>query len=505
MAARILWAIVVGFFAGVFLRSFVPFGFAFVGFLALLAVAALLVSFVSRTSGGVILTVALLALGGGVLRMDAAILVPDPLLRDMLGEEVVLEGIVVAEPDVREASVRLVLQAEHLIEKESAVPVSAGVLAIVPLHIDVQYGDRMRAKGTLRMPESFGSGTGREFNYPAYLVKSGILYELAFAEAEHVGNNEGNLFVWGALWIKHAYLDGLQRALPEPSAGLAGGITVGDKRALGGELSDTFRAVALIHIVVLSGYNIMVVINALSRLLARAPQAVRFGLGSTVALAFVVMTGAAAPSVRAAAMAIIGMVGRMSGRMYLAIRALAVVALGMVLWNPYVLAFDPGFQLSVIATWGITALTPVVTPWFSRLTRFPLFHEIAATTTATQIAVLPLLLYQSGEIPMYALLANLLVLAVLPAAMFFSALAALAGLTLGPLAPIVAFPAHALLSYAVWVAEFLGNLPFASVPLGAFSAWWFVPIYAGMGLWVLWRGNRLSNELPQNASRSHAN
>jgi predicted membrane metal-binding protein len=56
--------------------------------------------------------------------------------------------------------------------------------------------------------------------------------------------------------------------LPEPQSGLAGGITVGDKRAMGKDLTQEFRTVSLVHIVVLSGYNITVVINALFRVLS---------------------------------------------------------------------------------------------------------------------------------------------------------------------------------------------------------------------------------------------
>src|SRR3989338_7853383 len=114
-----------------------------------------------------------------------------------------------------------------------------------------------------------------------------------------------------AIFLKHTYLEGIALALPEPHAGLAGGITAGDKRGLGEDLSEVFRTVGLTHIVVLSGYNIMIVVFGLGWLFARmhVGRWVEFGLGVSIAAFFALMTGLASASVRAAAMASIAMVG----------------------------------------------------------------------------------------------------------------------------------------------------------------------------------------------------
>lgn len=478
MGARVLWVAVLGLLFGVFLRSFLPLGFSFVGFAALLAVAIFALSLAIRKERvGVVVAVALLALGGGIVRMDAAILAPDLVLEEWLGEEITIKGVVFDEPDIRETSTRLSVRLES----------GTGVLAVAPAHTSVSYGDRVRLKGTLRAPEAFEAGLGREFNYPAFLAKSGIQYELSFVrEVEVIGRGGANPIKAAAIWTKQTFLRGLGLALPEPHAGLAGGITVGDKRGLGEELSEIFRTVSLTHIVVLSGYNIMIVIYALAWIFerSRAPRAVEFFGAVFIACLFALMTGLAAASVRAAAMASIAALGKITSRQYLASRALAVVALGMVLWNPYILAFDPGFQLSIAATWGLIAFSPLIAPrlWF--LTHRWGFREIAATTIAAQLAVLPLLLYQTGTLSIVALPANLLVLVVVPWAMFFSTIAALAGLAFGPLASIIALPAYALLGYMTSISSILASVPFAAVPLPAFSAWWLVVIY-GIGLLLL--------------------
>ena len=106
--------------------------------------------------------------------------------------------------------------------------------------------------------------------------------------------------------------------------------------------------------------------------------------------------------------------------------------------------------------------------------------EPPATPRGTQLAVLPLLMYQNGQLPLFSLPANLLALIAIPPAMAASTIASLAGLIAEPVATLIAFPAYILLTYIIEVAEFFASLPFASVAVSAFSAWWMFGAYAVM-------------------------
>lgn len=482
MSVALFWSVVVGFLAGVFLRSFLLIGLAEMGLLGLLGLAVLAVAWIARANvrWPAVFCVALLACAGGILRAHGATLAGDPALNERLGQKVILEGYIFDEPDSREASMRLSIRVDRIATKNATTTVSAGVLVIAPPHAAVAYGDRVRAEGALRLPEAFDAGEGRAFSYPAYLAKDGIAYELAFATVEKVGEGKRHTLKAAAIWVKQAYLKGLTLALPEPQAGLAGGITAGDKRGLGKEWSEIFRTVGLTHIVVLSGYNIMIVMYGISWLLEKArvrgwTEAV---IGIGVALFFALITGLASASVRAALMASIAFVNKaLGGRTYIALRALAVVAFLMVLWNPWILAFDPGFQLSVIATWGLISLAPLIAPRMQFVTTKLNLREIAATTMGTQLAVLPLLLYQTGQISLAALPANLAALIAVPWAMLFALTSGIAGLAAEPLAPVIGFPAYALLSYILLVAEWAARMPFASVSVGAFGVPLLVILY----------------------------
>ncbi len=199
-------------------------------------------------------------------------------------------------------------------------------------------------------------------------------------------------------------------------------------------------------------------------------------------------------------MASISILGKATGRVYLALRALAFVATSMLLWNPYLLLFDVGFQLSVIATWGLITLSPIVASYIRFVPERFGFKEILSATLATQIAVLPLLLYQSGTFSVVSLPANILSLVVVPWAMLFSAVAGMLGALFGFFAIPLALPAYALLSYIIFIADTFASLPFASVSVSAFSAWWLVPAYGLLLLTV----RSVSIAEPKNAPQSHS-
>ncbi len=502
MGSRLLWAVVVGFLSGVFVRSFIAIGFSYELFAILLALAALTCGSLDKQKFKPLLVIAvtLLFFAGGVARMNAAVVTGDPMLTAQLNKHVTVVGKIFAEPDVRENGVRLSLQANGLIVASSTIPVHADILVQAPPHADVHYGDAVRISGTLELPQAFDTGDGRQFDYPDYLAVSGIAYTLSFAQVQRIGGGGGNLFQALAIDVKQEYLKGEDAVLPEPEAGLAGGITVGDKRSIGPALSADFQKVSLIQMVVLSGYNITVVANFAARLLAWTSQYVQFGAGIFVVVFFILISGGASSAVRAGIMAGLAMYARISNRTFDALRGLAVAALVMTLWNPFTLAFDPGFQLSALAMLGLTLFTPAFS---SRLKLIPerfALREIVASTAATQLAVLPLLLYQNGQLSLLAIPANVLAMIPVPLAMLTSCIASICGMIFGSAATPIAFPAYVLLAYIIAVAHFLASLPFASISIGAFTAWWMFGVYAALfgGFWIIQKRKR-PEEHPQTA------
>ena len=90
----------------------------------------------------------------------------------------------------------------------------------------------------------------------------------------------------------------------------------------------------------------------------------------------------------------------------------------MIAVNPYVLAYDIGFQLSFIATLGLIYLSMIMENKLGLVTERFGVRGIVATTISAQVAVLPWLFYQIGEVSLVSLPTNLLIVPLVPVTMF---------------------------------------------------------------------------------------
>jgi len=461
----ILIVAVSGFAGGVFLQSVFSFGWSVILFFIIIV---MLFSgaqfFTPRRAyllGAMFFIFVALGIGRMVLADTPA---PDIFIRD-LKHRVSYEGIVVGDPDVREKNQRIALD---VYKGDSVV----GALAVMPLSADVKVGDKVRVNGTLSLPEAFATDGGRTFRYDKYLQARDIRFLISF----------GSIYTeetapWYSLpavlaRIKHVFLDGLGRALPKTDAALAGGIVIGGKQGLGTTLTDAFTRSGLVQIIVLSGYNVMIVAEWVMAFFAlcHLPRRLQFFAGGAALLLFVGIAGISSTAIRAAIMAIIALYARATGHSYYASRALLFAVLLMLIWNPMYLVFDPGFGLSVAATAGIIWLSPIIEVRLSRLR--PFWKNAIATTLAAQISVLPLLLYNIGLFSLVALPANILVNPLVPLAMAASAIAGVVGMTIGSLVPVVAtvvgYPVFILMRYFIFIAERSSALPYAAFTLNSF-------------------------------------
>ena len=455
---RYVYAAFGGLMLGITWRSLCDTGLAFTAVCAFLIVVLLVlcVQHVVTREICIFTVVMLIFVAVGVMRVHSV--APTPFTDTRIGTEVSFVGHVVQEPDVRGTYTNLIVESESF---------THAILVRVASYPPAAYRDTLRITGVLEVPKNFESEEGRTFNYRGYLAKSDVYYLLAFPDVEilaHATTPTGLL-----LNVKHTYLTTLKQLLPEPSAALAGGITVGERRSLGDELTQAFRDTGLIHIVVLSGYNIAIIVVFISVLLGFLPPRPRFTVAIIAIALFTVLVGASATVVRAALMGSIAAVGAMAHRTYSALHALVVAGFVMLLWNPYLLLFDPSFQLSFIATLGLLLGVPLLTPYLTFIPERFGMRELVAATVTTQIAVLPLLAYMIGEVSLVALVVNVLTLPVIPLAMLGVFLTGVIGMYSDVLAAPIALLSHWLLGYIIKVVELFAALPFATISLGNVS------------------------------------
>jgi competence protein ComEC len=471
---NLLIAATAGLAGGIFFRSLFLLPWPVMVFVFILACVCLLVNVIHPRPAYARCAVLFFFFALGIARFAIADTSLPSSFAAHLDRPVSYEGIVVADPDVRDATQRVVVRVNDTNEITK-------VLAVADRYPVVRVGERVQVSGKLALPEPFSTADdgGRIFAYDKYLQKSGVRFLVTPATLAITQSAPQYSLLAALANVKHAFLNGLAATLPEPYASLAGGIVIGGKTGLGKELQQAFITTGLVQVIVLSGYNVMIVAEWVMYLLGllKLRRGWSAFAGVVAIVLFIAIAGASSTAIRAGVMAAIALYARASARTYAAGRALFFVIFLMLLWNPFILAFDPGFSLSVVATAGLIWLAPLIELKLVRI-KNAFARNALATTLAAQVAVLPLLLYQTGILSLVSVPANLLVALVMPLAMGFAALAGIAGILLGTYGWPLALPAYAITAYIISIAREGSALPLAAFHLPAFPFIFVLLAYA---------------------------
>ncbi len=401
----------------------------------------------------------------------------DTLLEHTTHQHAQFEATVVDEPDVREGKTHLTVSLMKLRSASSSQIVNGTAEITVNRYPEYHYGDTLLIDGKLKKPEVFIEPDGRVFNYPAYLLSKGITYQLLFPNVTLLGVNHGNVVMSTLFIVKSRFEEAIKTAVPSPQDALLSGLLLGGKQSLGKEWLERFQITGIVHIVVLSGYNMTIVAEWLVVLFRSFGFYASLSVASIGIILFALMTGGGATVMRAAIMALIVLLAKATGRNYDMGRALLVAGALMVLQNPSILRDDPSFQLSFLASIGLIYASPVFEAYVSLFKRIPFLREILISTLATQLVVLPLLLYQTGMFSLISLPANMLVLPLIPLTMLFGFIAGVVSLMVPSIGFLVGLPAYALLSWVLTVARYGADIPHATLHAGNIPSGVVVVLY----------------------------
>lgn len=456
---------VFGFLFGIWFASLFSWGFAVVGLVLWFA----LIFFVRRFW---LIAFCCLFFAFGVARVELSLLNQN-LPTWHLEQVITVEGVVAEEAKPGATTNQVILE----------TPEKYRLLLITDLYPEYQYGEKLKVSGKLARPENFLTDSGREFDYVNYLGRREIYFEMFRPNVEVLSTNEGYWFARSLIWLRGEIISGISSVLPEPQAGLLGGLLIGARQSLDREILEQFRRVGLSHMVVLSGYNLTIVAEAIRAVLGFLPLYAGLSAAGGGIILFALLAGGGAAVWRATLMALLALVARATGRVYEVTRALVVTIILLLIWDPSYLVFDLGFQLSILATLGLLFLSSLIKKWFGRVPeRFGL-REILASTIAAQIAVLPWLLYKIGDLSLVSFVVNPLVLIVVPMIMLFGFPAGLFSFFSTWLAFIPGSIAYLLLSYQLAIVAFFSKLSFATVTISSFPLIIVVAIY---GLYFYW-------------------
>ena len=375
-------------------------------------------------------------------------------LQKVQSEQTEIQGFVTSFPDRRISSTRVKVKIFSINKERIKKKHQPSVLLIFPPGQTLSYGQVIQFSGKPNRPRNFQS-----FNYVKYLDRFGI---------SHIIKNPKSLTVlrgkkgWQALRVAESLRNKFENnlsQLPEPHATIAMGILLGVKKELPPPVTKHFKDSGLMHILVVSGFNISVIMILCNFWFRRFGPIINIILSLIIILFFVLMTGSEAPVVRAAIMGSLVGLAVCSGRFSESKNVILLSAVIIGLMNPKTIQADLGFYFSFAATLGIILLVPILTPYFQWLTNRFEFRNILMVSLASQIAVFPLQTFFFEAFPTGGLLANQLTEPIIPIAMLLSSFIAVLGFLPDSLVKLITIPAMIPLQLLITTAEWFHYFP----------------------------------------------
>ena len=280
----------------------------------------------------------------------------------------------------------------------------------------------------------------------------------------------------------------LQQAVGPRRGGFLAALVLGSAQVqLPDDLRQAFRVAGLSHALAASGFHLSVLLGSVLMLSRRWPPGLRLPLAAMALLLFVCLAGAQPSVVRAVLMAATALLIRESGHHSRPFGVLLLTLSGMLLFRP-AWVHSIGFQLSAAATAGLI----LTAPRLERAAQSCLPDCCRGVATALSIPLaallwtLPLQLLHFGAMPLYALLANLLVAPLLAPLTLLAMLSAVLVLVVpSTVLPMVLWPMQQLAGLLMAMASWMGHWPGAQLLTGRPQGWVVVLLVLGLLPWLL--------------------
>lgn len=248
-----------------------------------------------------------------------------------------------------------------------------------------------------------------QFDASAYYASLGYDFQLTNARIlENLG--EADRLAEGLFSLREDAKAFFKAYMQEENAGILSAMVLGEKSALDSDVRLLFQRNGIAHILAISGLHISLLGMGFYRLLRRCFLPVWFCCGAGVGMLILYgkMVGVGSSVFRACGMCMLLLFAQLLGRSYDLLTALAVTALLLVLQRPDSVQ-QAGFLLSYGAVLGLTLFLPVFqTETEQRIQK--ILQEKLLPGIGILLVTLPVQLWFFYELPVYAMLLNLLVI-----------------------------------------------------------------------------------------------
>ncbi|MCC8168155.1 MAG: DNA internalization-related competence protein ComEC/Rec2 [Clostridiales bacterium] len=277
--------------------------------------------------------------------------------------------------------------------------------------------------------------------------------------------------------------DTLVLVTDKETAGILSGMLLGEKSLLDSEIKSLYQNAGISHTLAISGLHLSVFAAGLYGLLRR--RGMGFGSAGICAAVFAVsytlMTGSSFSTARAAMMFVCMVLASVIRRTYDLLSGLGLAVIVMLWDNPFLIEYS-GFWFSVAAMLGIGFAVRTLYEdkeseqaeqgraahdFFRKLQLKKRLKEAVAGGVGIQAATVPMVACFYNEVPVYAIMLNLLVVPLLTVVLVSGAAGMLAGLLCIPIGKVLIWPAYMILKLYTVMCELSLSLPVAQQITGS--------------------------------------
>jgi competence protein ComEC len=299
----------------------------------------------------------------------------------------------------------------------------------------VYEGDKIQARGKLY------------YGYSSYQGR------LSYANIEVQSRGDS----WVAKLRRH-FSAGISNSLPDPAAPFAMGILIGQRSALPDNLKKDLLMVGLTHIIAVSGYNLTIILEASKKIIGHSKRLSTM-LSLSLVVIFLLITGSSASIVRASIVSLLSLMAGYHGRR---IKPLIIILLTAVItaWaNPVYVWSDIGWYLSFLAFFGVLIIAPLIKERLNWKILESIVGSVALESICAEIMALPYVVHVFGQMSLIGLLANILIVGLIPLAMLLSLISGIFGMLFSNISSLIAWPCAILLNSMLGTAHILASIP----------------------------------------------
>ena len=240
----------------------------------------------------------------------------------------------------------------------------------------------------------------------------------------------------------------------------------GDKSGLNEVTKDQFSMVGLSHLLAVSGLHIGFVIAVISKLLdwlIKNKRWVSFAIKSLLILGYLVLCNFAISATRAVIMSMVLLYADARGKRYDALSALSFAGCLIMMINPYQF-FDVGFQLSFMVVFGLIGIAPLFSRLFEKVMPNWL-NKSLSISISSQIASFPIIAYNFSNIPVLAMILNMIVIPYVSIAFMLLCISCIISVIIPPFSAILKLPS-VLFRLLIYVVDSISRLDIISIKFG---------------------------------------